>query len=60
MINKISSVSNLVEDAWVFDQFEGDVVGEDKKSVGISILLRSDDKTLTDEDANKGSEFGNK
>ncbi|MGI9554171.1 MAG: phenylalanine--tRNA ligase subunit beta, partial [Thermodesulfobacteriota bacterium] len=53
MISKINSVSNLVEDAWVFDLFEGDVLGNDKKSVGISILLRSEDKTLTDEDANK-------
>jgi len=53
IINKLSSVSNLVEDAWVFDLFEGDSLGKDKKSVGISLLLRSDDKTLTDEDANK-------
>ncbi|MGI9534027.1 MAG: phenylalanine--tRNA ligase subunit beta, partial [Thermodesulfobacteriota bacterium] len=52
MISKINSVSNLVEDAWVFDLFEGDAMGKDKKSVGISILLRSDNKTLTDEDAN--------
>ena len=52
MIDKVSGVSYLVEDAWVFDVFEGDTLSEDKKSVGISILLRSKDKTLTDEDAN--------
>ena len=53
MISKISSVSNLVEDAWIFDNFQSESLGKDKKSVGISILLRSDQKTLTDEDANE-------
>ena len=47
------SVSNLVEDAWIFDNFQSESLGKDKKSVGISILLRSDQKTLTDEDANE-------
>ena len=53
MINKINSVSNLVEEAWIFDYFQSESLGKDKKSVGISILLRSDEKTLTDEDANE-------
>jgi len=53
MIKKVNSVSELVEDAWIFDYFQSDTLGKDKKSVGISILLRSDQKTLTDEDANK-------
>ena len=53
MISKISSVSSLVEDAWIFDYFQSESLGKDKKSVGISILLRSDQKTLTDEDANE-------
>lgn len=53
MIDKVSKVSSLVEDARVFDVFEDDSLGMDsKKSVGISILLRSQDKTLTDEEAN--------
>ncbi len=53
MISKINSVSSLVEDAWIFDNFQSESFGKDKKSVGISILLRSDQKTLTDEDANE-------
>lgn len=53
MIKKVSSVSELVEEAWIFDYFQSDTLGKDKKSVGISMLLRSDQKTLTDEDANK-------
>jgi len=53
MINKINGVSSLVEDAWIFDYFQSESLGKDKKSVGISILLRSDQKTLTDEDANE-------
>jgi len=53
IINKINSVSSLVEDAWIFDYFQSESLGKDKKSVGISILLRSDNKTLTDDDANE-------
>lgn len=53
MINKINSVSSLVEGAWIFDYFQSESLGKDKKSVGISILLRSDNKTLTDDDANE-------
>ena len=45
-------MSSLVEDAWVFDIFEGGELGQDKQSVGISMLLRSKNKTLTDEEAN--------
>lgn len=53
MIDKVKDVSNLVEDANVFDIFEGSRLEINKKSVGISILIRSKNKTLTDEDANK-------
>jgi len=53
MIDKVKGVSKLVEDANVFDIFEGSRLGLNKKSVGISILIRSQNKTLTDEDANK-------
>lgn len=53
IINKINSVSRLVEDAWIFDYFQSESLSKDKKSVGISILLRSDIKTLTDDDANE-------
>jgi len=53
MIKKVNSVSNLVEESWIFDYFQSESLGKNKKSVGISILLRSDEKTLTDEDANE-------
>ena len=53
IISRVSSVSKLVKRAWVFDLFEGNSIGENKKSIGISMLLRSDEKTLTDEDANE-------
>ncbi len=53
IIDKVKGVSALVEDADVFDIFDGSELGLNKKSVGISILIRSQNKTLTDEDANK-------
>lgn len=53
IVREIKSVSNLIEDVWVFDVFQDSSLGEGKKSVAISMLLRSEDKTLTDTDANK-------
>ena len=53
ILEKMKKVSNLVEDAWIFDVFEGENVQKGKKSVGVSMLLRAQDKTLTDEEANK-------
>lgn len=53
ILEKMKKVSNLVEDAWVFDVFEGENVQKGKKSVGVSMLLRARDKTLTDEEAKK-------
>lgn len=52
MIDRIKGVSSFVEEASVFDVFEDSGLGLNRKSVGISILLRAEDKTLTDEDAN--------
>ena len=56
ILDQMRNVSNLVEDAWVFDVFEGENVEQGKKSIGISVILRSLDKTLTDEEANKVQE----
>jgi phenylalanyl-tRNA synthetase beta chain len=45
--------STLIEDVSVFDVFKGGAVEEGKKSVAVSMILRSADKTLTDEDVNQ-------
>lgn len=37
----------------LFDIFEGDAIGEGKKSMAYSITYRSEERTLTDEDANR-------
>ncbi|MGI9558659.1 MAG: phenylalanine--tRNA ligase subunit beta [Thermodesulfobacteriota bacterium] len=52
MVSGVKGVSPLVERVWVFDIFEDESIGKDMKSVGISMLLRSEEKTLTDEEAN--------
>ncbi|MEA2688411.1 MAG: phenylalanyl-tRNA synthetase beta chain [Candidatus Eremiobacteraeota bacterium] len=41
----------LVRSATVFDEYRGPQVGEGKKSLALRIVLQSDEKTLTDEDA---------
>ena len=41
----------LVRSATVFDEYRGPQVGEGKKSLALRIVLQSDVKTLTDEDA---------
>jgi phenylalanyl-tRNA synthetase beta chain len=41
----------LVRSATVFDQYRGPQVGEGKKSLALRIVLQSEEKTLTDEDA---------
>ena len=39
---------NLIRDVSVFDVYEGEHVGSDKKSVALSVTLQPTDKTLTD------------
>ena len=39
---------NLIRDVTVFDVYEGDRIGADKKSVALSVTLQPGDKTLTD------------
>jgi phenylalanyl-tRNA synthetase beta chain len=41
----------LVRGATVFDEYRGPQAGEGKKSLALRIVLQSDEKTLTDEDA---------
>lgn len=45
-----SAGGNLLESAEFFDVFEGAQVGENLKSVAISLVFRSPDKTLSDND----------
>lgn len=42
-----------LESIELFDIFEGDAIGEGKKSMAYSITYRSEERTLTDEDANR-------
>ncbi|MCD7776487.1 MAG: phenylalanine--tRNA ligase subunit beta [Firmicutes bacterium] len=43
----------LLVDAYVFDVYRGEGLGEGKKSVSVRIVLRAPDRTLTDEEADK-------
>ncbi|MBQ2765483.1 MAG: phenylalanine--tRNA ligase subunit beta [Clostridia bacterium] len=45
----------LVEDVKLFDVYRGKQLGEGKKSVAFSVILRAPDRTLTDEEADKTS-----
>ena len=45
-----SAGGNLLESVEFFDVFEGAQLGENKKSVAISLLYRSPEKTLSDDD----------
>ena len=43
----------LLRDVNLFDVFEGDKIGNDKKSYALSFVLRDDEKTLTDKEIDK-------
>ncbi len=46
----LSADKALIAGAVVFDIFEGDAIGADKKSVAIEVTLRPSDRTLTDQE----------
>ena len=48
--------TNIIEDCKLFDIYEGEQVGENKKSVAYSITFRVSDRTLTDDDVNPVTE----
>lgn len=48
-----SALPELIQSAVLFDQYEGEKVATDKKSLAYRILLQSDERTLTDEDLTK-------
>ena len=43
----------ILEDVTLFDIYRGDQVPELKKSIAFSLTYRSEEKTLTDEEANE-------
>lgn len=45
------AVGSVLESIALFDVYEGEQVGADKKSVAFNLVLRGADKTLTDEEA---------
>ena len=45
-----SADKKLISDVKLFDIFEGDSLGADKKSLAIDVTLQPSDKTMTDED----------
>ncbi len=47
----VEGAGDMLETYRVFDVFEGSSIGEGQKSIAISFVLRSPDKTLTDEEA---------
>jgi len=49
----IKKSDKLIEDVELFDIFESDKLGKDKKSMAFHITFHSDEKTLTDEDVEK-------
>jgi phenylalanyl-tRNA synthetase beta chain len=40
----------LLEEVILFDVYRGEQIGEGRKSIGLSLVFRSDDRTLTDEE----------
>ena len=40
----------IVRDAFIFDVFENEKIGADKKSLSISLLFGSNDRTLEDKE----------
>jgi phenylalanyl-tRNA synthetase beta chain len=44
------TASELLESARLFDVYEGEGVGEGRRSLGWAFRFRADDRTLTDED----------
>jgi phenylalanyl-tRNA synthetase beta chain len=46
----------LLREAWVFDVYRGDQVGDGRKSVAIHLAFQSPERTLTDEEAMEARE----
>lgn len=54
MQNQISTVDkNIIENVTLFDLYEGENIPKEKKSCAFKIVLRAEDRTLTDEESRK-------
>jgi phenylalanyl-tRNA synthetase beta chain len=49
----IINVADIVEDFKIFDVYRGKNIEEDKTSITVSIVYRSENKTLTEEEVNQ-------
>jgi phenylalanyl-tRNA synthetase beta chain len=50
------AVGPILEDAWLFDRYEGKGVPEGMHSLAIAIVLRHQERTMTDDEANSARE----
>ena len=48
-----SNRNGILESYSLFDVYEGEQVGDGKKSVAYSLLFRAEDRTLTDKEVNE-------
>lgn len=53
MIENLRKLSPIIEKIEIFDIYEGDKIGTDKKSIAISIVLRNKEKTLDEKEINE-------
>ena len=54
LIEIIANVDrNLIKSVKVFDVYEGENIGEGKKSIALNVTIQSLEKTLNEEDLNK-------
>ena len=53
LLNTIKSVSNLITEVELFDVFESDKIGKDKKSMAYHITYQSNEKTLETEEVER-------
>jgi phenylalanyl-tRNA synthetase beta chain len=49
----LQTETKLLKKVGLFDIFEGEKIGTEKKSYAVSFILRDDEKTLTDEQVDK-------
>ena len=47
------TVGKQLEEVWLFDVFRDEKIGAEKKSYAISLSLRDENKTMTDEETDK-------
>ncbi|MCT4575020.1 MAG: phenylalanine--tRNA ligase subunit beta, partial [Alphaproteobacteria bacterium] len=50
LIQSVKKADKLIEDVEIFDVYEGDNLGDNKKSLAIKVKIQPKEKTLTDKD----------